>query len=193
MGALSHFNLNDYINKYNSEFLIETGTYRGDAINYALKFKFKKLFSVELLKENYDICVDKFKANDSVILINDSSVNGLFKILHNYDIGNTIFWLDAHLPNFYDKSYSSDYMKDKEILIPLEEELKTIVNNKDVKNDVFIIDDLRIYEKGNFKKGEWLGVIDSGQYGIDFIYKLLGKTHNIERNYDDEGYIICTV
>jgi len=192
MGNLNHFNLISYIEKYNIKFLIETGTWHGAAVDYGLTFNFEKIFSIELLKEYYDGCVKKFKNNASVILLNEASPTGLKKILNENVVGNTIFWLDAHLPNFYDISISSDYTKDKELLIPLEEELKIIIDNKNTLNDVFIIDDLRIYETGNFQKGEWSKVIDSGQGGIDFIFDLLGETHDIQRIYDDEGYILCT-
>lgn len=192
MGNLSHFNLKEYIEKYDSKFLIETGTWHGAAVDYALTFNFEKIFTIELLKEYYDGCVEKFKDDDSVILFNSNSIDGLVKIFDENVIGNCLYWLDAHLPDFYDKSYSSDYKNNKKILIPLEEELKAIVKNKDVLNDVFIIDDLRIYKKGPFKKGEWHGAINVGLGGIDFIHELLGETHDIEESYDDEGYILCT-
>ena len=192
MGNLSHFNLDEYVEEHEIKFLIETGTWHGAAVDYALKFNFEKIFSIELLKLYYDGCVEKFKNNNNVILLNNTSPVGLKKILNENEVGNTIFWLDAHLPNFYDKSMSNDYAKDKELLIPLEEELKIIVENKDVSNDVFIMDDLRIYEKGNFRKGEWSKVIDSGHGGIEFVFNLLVETHNIQRIYDDEGYILCT-
>ena len=127
-----------------------------------------------------------------MILFNGTSEEGLKIFLQNNVIGNTIFWLDAHLPDFYDKSISSNYSDNDKLLIPLKNELEIIVNNKNISNDVFIMDDLRIYEKGKFKKGEWTKVIESGHGGIDFVFELLEKTHNIERIYDDEGYILCT-
>jgi len=188
MGNLSHFNLNNYIQKYNSKYLIETGTWRGAAVEYG----FEKIYTIELLKEYYNICVEKFKNNDNVILLNGKSPECLIEILKNNIIENTIFWLDAHLPDQYDKTIPSNYKENDELLIPLKGELKNIVNNKDVSNDVFIIDDLRIYEGGRFSKGEWLKVIESGHGGIDFVFELLGETHNIQRIYDDEGYILCT-
>ena len=192
MGELRKFNLNEYIEKYNISFLIETGTWRGDAVEFALGFKFEKIFTIELLKNYYDDCVEKFRGNKNVVLLNGTSPECLIQILKENDIGNTIFWLDAHLPDQYDKSIASNYRDNDELLIPLKGELKSIVGNKDVTNDVFIMDDLRIYERGSFRKGEWSKVIDSGHGGIDFIFELLGDTHDIQRIYDDEGYILCT-
>jgi hypothetical protein len=192
MGDLAHFDLNNFVQKHGLEHMIETGTYKGDAVAYGIKFGFQKIYSIELLKEFYDDCCKRFENNKNVFIYNDTSENGLIEILRNNSVLKCLFWLDAHLPNFYKSEYSSDYMKDKKLLIPLENELKIIVENKDVSGDVFIIDDLRIYETGNFQKGNWSGAIDAGVGGIGFIYDLLGKTHDIQKSYDDEGYIICT-
>jgi hypothetical protein len=192
MGDLSHFNLNNYVLRYGLKYMIETGTYKGDAVAYGLNFGFEKIYSIELLKEFYDNCYKRFENNEKVYIYNGTSENGLIEILQNNVVTECLFWLDAHLPNSYTSGYGSDYVKDKNILIPLENELKIIVENKNVSNDVFIIDDLRIYETGNFQKGSWSVVIDAGIGGIDFIYQLLGNTHDIQRLYDDEGYIICT-
>jgi hypothetical protein len=59
------------------------------------------------------------------------------------------------------------------------------------ENDYFIMDDLRIYEDGNFESGSWSDRQRIGGDGINFIYDLLSKTHFIERDYRNEGYIIC--
>jgi len=191
MGQINNFNLQDYINKYSSKYFIETGTYKGHGLLYAKSYSFEKIFSIEIIKEFHDINTLNFKDDKNITLINDNSIEGLKKLLTNQNIGNTIFWLDAHLPSFYSNEYNTDYVNNKDTLIPLEEELIVIKSCKDISNDVFIIDDLRIYEKGNFKNGEWLDVINSGFEGIDFIYNILSETHNITKLYYDEGYIIC--
>lgn len=192
MGDLKHFDLNQFIQKHNVVDMIETGTYKGDAVAYALHFNLKNIYSVELIKEFYEHSSKRFENNKNVRIINSTSKEGLIQIFNNHSVGNCLFWLDAHLPNFYQKQYGDDYKKDKDLLIPLEEEIKIIIANKDVSNDVFIIDDLRIYETGSFQKGNWNGAIVAGVGGIDFIYKLLDQTHDIKKLYDDEGYILCT-
>lgn len=191
MGSINKFNLTEYIQKYNSKFFIETGTYKGYGLEFAKSFPFERLFSIEINKLFHTENLVKFNNDNNVTLINNDSINGLEDILKNNKVGNTIYWLDAHLPNFYSNHYSSDYVNEKDTLIPLEEELKVIKKYKDITNDVFIIDDLRIYERGNFRSGEWLDVINSGFEGIEFIHQLLSDTHDIHKNYEDEGYIIC--
>lgn len=192
MGDLKHFNLEPYIKDHKLIYMVETGTYLGDAVAYGLQYDFKKVYSIELLENFYTHCKNRFINEDRVELFHGTSQDGLKKFLSKGDVGNTLFWLDAHLPDFYDKiNYNNNYKNNKSLLIPLEEEIEIIVESKDVSCDVFIIDDLRIYETGGFKKGNWNGVIAAGVGGIDFIYRLLGTTHDIQKLYDDEGYILC--
>ena len=193
MGSLSIFDLKNFIDDYKSTIFVETGTYMGDGIGYANKFNFQKLYSIELIEEFYNKCKNKFIHENKINLINDNSINGLNIILNEIkNDDRVLFWLDAHLPNFYKDTYDNDYVYNKKILIPLEEEIILIKNKKDIKNDVLIIDDLRIYEKGDFVGGNWLDVINTNIYtGIDFIHNLLGKTHDIIKDYRNEGYIIC--
>jgi len=190
MGELKYFNLNNYIEKYNIEYVIETGTYRGNAIEYAIKCGVKYIYSIELIEEYYNYCCEKFKNNKNVFLFNNTSSNGLQEIFNKYNVGHCLFWLDAHLPNYYKNSFSGEYEKNKKLLILLEDEIRIIVENKNVTNDVFIIDDLRIYERGNFQSGNWNEAIITG--GINFIFKMLENTHNIQRLYNDQGYVLCT-
>ena len=46
MGHLQAFNVQEMINKFNIQGYIETGTGIGDSLSYALKFSFKKLYSI---------------------------------------------------------------------------------------------------------------------------------------------------
>lgn len=191
MGTLTKFKLNEYIEKYILTDFIETGTYLGDGLSYAKNFKFKNLYSVELIEQYYNHCCNRFKEHNNIKLYNGKSTDMLSLILTENNVGNTLFWLDAHLPQFYDSKYGTNYNKNKNTLIPLEEEINTIYNNKNINNDVIIIDDLRLYETGNFESGNWLDVINCGYNNIDFIFKNFGKTHSIQRLYENEGYLIC--
>ncbi len=193
MGFLKNFNLNELKNEYQIEVFVETGTYMGASLEYAIKSNFKDLYSIEILDSYYKKCVEKFKNNTNVHLYHGSSVDGLKKISEDIKEKNVLFWLDAHLPDFYDSSYNEDYLNNEEIYIPLKKEISVIKNNKNISNDVFIIDDLRIYENGNYKSGNWDGLLKNKNYteGISFVYDLLKETHNIEKDYNDEGYLIC--
>ena len=50
---------------------VETGTYMGDAVNYAVGLGFEQIFSCELSEERYNHCLEKFK--DNVHLIKGNS------------------------------------------------------------------------------------------------------------------------
>ena len=74
---------------------------------------------------------------------------------------------------------------DKEFL---EAELKIISENRDITNDVFIIDDLRIY--ADLPGGSWEFRSTAGAENHDFIETLIGKTHLLVEHHQDQGYML---
>ena len=193
MGTLRLFDIKNYIEEYEIDTFVETGTYLGDSLDYATEFNFKELYSIELLDIFFLKCVDRFKSRKNVHLIKNNSIDGLESLLSDISQKKCLFWLDAHLPDFYDESFDSNYTKNENLFIPLKEEIKTIKKIKNIEKDIFIIDDLRIYEKGNFEHGNWDGYLknENSVYGIKFIEDLLNTTHTISKDYRHEGYIIC--
>ena len=102
-----------------------------------------------------------------------------------------MFWLDAHFPGA--EEGLNDYNDEsREIYrLPLEKELEIISKRTGVYNDVIIIDDLRIYENGDFESGNLPSNINRPSTpGVKFIYDLFEKTHEILRCYKHEGYLI---
>ena len=192
MGSLTAHNVRKYSNGI--DVFVETGTYMGDSLAYASKFDFQKLYSIELLKKYYDLCMERFKDDSRISLINDNSIDALPKLIDEIKDKSCLYWLDAHLPDIYDsKKYSSDYTKQTDLYVPLKKELD-IITNKDISKDVFIIDDLRIYVEDDYEDGNWDGFRKSTNYssGIDFIYEYLSETHNIKKELRAQGYLICT-
>ena len=104
--------------------------------------------------------------------------------------GNTLFWMDAHFPgaDFGMATYGDE--PDLSKRLPLQNELEIIVKNRDVSNDVFVIDDLRIYEDGPFEDGNWADRLKYGADGIDFIDELFDETHYVVKSYNKQGFII---
>jgi len=122
----------------------------------------------------------------------DTTINALSSVLNEIAASKKIvYWLDAHFPGADFGLSSYDGTADRNLRIPLESELRKICQLRDVKNDIFIIDDLRIYEDGPFQNGNWPERLKLGGSGIGFVYELLDKTHHIQRDYRDEGYIVC--
>jgi len=187
MGALRFFNIKNIKNKFKLNILVETGTYRGDSIKFAKQFKFDKIISVEYFDSYFKTTKKIFKNDNNILLYNGTSLDMLPNMLSNINSEDRIlFWLDAHLPSNY-----SHKLESESIEFPLENELNKIKEIRNISNDYFLIDDLRIYEDGPFAHGNW---IDRKKFkannGIEFIYKLFKNTHNINKDYRNEGYIV---
>jgi len=191
MGNIAYHNIGDYITNFNLKNYVETGTGVGDCLSHAHQFPFENYHSIEIFNELYLKAVDKFKSNTNCKIHLGNSFDVLPIVLPQLS-GPTLFFLDAHFPgsDFGFNSYDSE--KDYNTRLPLEKELEVIKNNKETSEDVFIIDDLRIYEDGPFKTGNWVDRARLGGNGIDFIYKNFESTHNIIKDYGDQGYIILT-
>jgi hypothetical protein len=192
MGLISIFNLENLIQEFGIKIFFETGTGMGQGISHALNFNFKELYTIEIIDSIYQQCKEKFNGYQNCHFINDTSKNGIINFLPKIEQSdNIIFWLDAHFPgaDFGLDSYGGTTEKEKRI--PLEDELRTINKLRNISKDVFIIDDLRIYEDGPFESGNWSERITLGDDNINFIYEIFEKTHTIEKDYRNEGYIIC--
>jgi len=189
MGFTNIFDIQGLKDGYNLENYIETGTGAGISLSHALKFSFKKNISFEIFEPIFEKAKDKFK-NQNCEIVFGNSYEKLPDILRVIE-GNTLFWLDAHFPgaDFGYRGYGDELDIDKRL--PLERELRVIVENYDnYKNSVFLIDDLRIYEDGPFESGNWSDRSRLGLDGVDFIHNLFDETHTVEKDYRFQGYII---
>lgn len=191
MGAIYQHDVQKYMNEYNLENYIETGTGEGACLSHTLNFPFKSRYSIEIYPRVYENVKPKFANKENCEILLGNSYEILPNILPKIT-GNVLFFLDAHFPgaDFGFESYFST--TDYNTRLPLEKEVETIVNNRDISNDVFIIDDLRVYEDNNYTGGNWNERTQIGGNGIDFIYRLLGNTHNIDRDLRYQGFLIIT-
>jgi len=112
--------------RYLHRVFIETGSMGGDGIQQALDEGFQVVYSIEILPEWYNHCVERFKDNPNVHLILGDSGVALEGLLKTIDEPVT-FWLDGH------KGAEST---------PLLKELEAIKNHP-IKNHIILIDDLR--------------------------------------------------
>jgi hypothetical protein len=114
-------------NKGQCSTFVETGTYHGDGILSAFGVGFEKIYSIEILQENYDISYNRWKHKSNVKLHLGSTSEKLEEILAEID-SPSFFWLDAHIDNCG----------------PTYKELE-IINNHHIKNHTILIDDISIY------------------------------------------------
>jgi hypothetical protein len=74
---------------------VETGTYQGEAIKYALAVGFRTVYSVELSPHWYDFNKRQFAGDARIHLIHGDSAWFLWDAIKNLKERIT-FWLDAH-------------------------------------------------------------------------------------------------
>ena len=190
MGRLKRFNLHKLIAATNASYLFETGTWKGDGLAFAAKFPFKKMYSSEIIDSVAKRAKDRFKNDKRVEIINASSIDALQSQLPSIN-GNCIFWLDAHFPGAEQGLNEYNENEDEEIKLPLQRELEIIASRKHRFNDVILVDDLRIYEEGNFDSGNLPdNVLPPKVRNTFFAEHLFGDTHHIQKSFRDEGYLI---
>ena len=191
MGSLVDFNANcrklqDLKDKFNSSIFIETGCFRGNSLGFAIGVNFQKFYSCDIDQEMVDYCLTSFN-KDNLEIYNMTSTEFLDFLLPLLDEHDSImFYLDAHLPE-HDKT-SGAVLLENELNFPLEEELDIINKYRSNKNDVIIIDDLRIYEDGPFTGGNW-----DKRFMFNLSFDFISKhNYHIEKFYSQEGYILLT-
>jgi hypothetical protein len=191
MGSITRFDLNRIIRDYKSSVFFETGTFRGDGLAYALQSPFKNLVSVEIVPEIANEAKKRFNAESRVEIIETKSITALNEKLPHVN-SNCIFWLDAHFPGADAGMTRYDAGNDETLRLPLAFEIEAIrQRHRSFKNDVLILDDLRIYEDGPYERGNVpADALPTGNRNIDFVFEYFGRTHIILRSYLDEGYLL---
>ena len=190
MGSLTRFELARYREHYGLTSFFETGTFYGGGVREALDAKFERVYSVEIIDQYFEENVERFRDRDNVTLLKGHSVDVLAQTLPDLE-GNIFFWLDAHFPGADGGLRDYNAEVDESIRCPLEAELETIKRHRAGCEDVFLIDDLRLYERGEFEGGDLPSNIRRpGSNGIDFIYRLFSDSHHIVKLFYDEGYVL---
>ena len=163
-------------NKYKSinfDIFIETGTHYGSTI-FSLYPFFKKLHTVELSENFYNICKERAKCEniENIHFHLGSSDVVIEKICE--DIKQPlIFFLDSH--------WSKDNTAKGEIEVPLLKELESI--KKRNENDILIIDDFRLFGTKNPDDVDWSEITTNN------ILKILGENVFATMEYNDR-YIV---
>ena len=191
MGQLNQaIKIKNVLDYYDIKNFVETGTGQAEVVRSVYEANEDlNIHTIEVVEEIFDQNKIKFSYLKDVSWHLGTSFKILPEILPTFD-GNTLFWMDAHFPgaDFGFSSYGDEIDMDKRL--PLQKELESIVQSRDVKNDVFVIDDLRIYEDGPFETGNWDERTKYGGDGIGFIEDIFEDTHYIGRSYNAQGSVI---
>ena len=170
------------LNKEKYKIFIETGTYRGDTIEY-LKHDYDKLISIEITKKWYNYCVDKFKNDKHITLYHGDAIDILPNILKNINEPAIIF-LDSH----YSGGTTGKTNKNTTDTALLEELKILQFRNYD---DIIIIDDTSFLgSKGGDDKNT--NIYDDSIMWHPFKWDWEGITHNKIQQYFKYNYNILT-
>lgn len=149
---------------------VETGTNYGGTI-FGVENIFDELYTIELKKEFYEYCKNKYTGNKINFILGDSSK--VFVDLIPKLEKNTVFYLDAHW------SAQNTAKGDKEN--PLLEELEQI--NKIKAHAIIIIDDYRLFGV-NIKDCNWSDITEEN------ILSKLDKDRIISKFVENDRLII---
>lgn len=196
MGHIQAFDIKKFIERFEITGYIETGTGIGDSLSHALKFPFKKLYSIEFDKKLYKECIKNF-TDPRLTIINNLSKWALPIILKEIDENEKcLFFLDAHFPGAdfgtEPDRYQTSLKSHGSNALPLEEELNIIKHFRPQYKDIIIIDDVWIYEKGPFETGNWKERDKLKIGSMKFVYDIFGVQYNIQKSFKQQGYMILT-
>lgn len=133
---------------FNLTAFIETGTEQGYGVETAIRAGFKKVLSCEIVNRRYLAAAARFKINPIVSIYEGASKDVMPKMLKATKDDKRMFWLDAHLPHWGEPDIDYDIKQ----ILPLRDELSAI-KNTGALNDVFLIDDIRVFDKRHREKG----------------------------------------
>lgn len=192
MGELILHDLNKYISTFNCKNFVETGTGKGNGLKYASSFPFKELISIEIVPSLYKEACEKFSYDPRIKIFQGESKIKIIDILGRLDDNPCLFWLDAHFPgaDFQIGSYDDDIPDDMKY--PLDVELDTILFIRPDNKDVFIIDDMQLYEPGNYELNADPEFLKKHQRKDNNIKSMLQESHDLKIDYRHQGFLIAT-
>ena len=113
---------------------VETGTYKGDSTLSAVGI-FDDIYTIEIVESLYKESLERFNGKGINSILGDT-VQVLPGLCKNIS-GATFWFLDAHQSG-PDTSNNGQH-------VPLLNEIECIGSNKDISNDIFVIDDVRLF------------------------------------------------
>jgi len=131
---VKYVTLADFAVAFHLETFIETGTLFGGSL-YALKRRFKTLYSIELSPELAEKARHRFRSSPHIHILQGDSGAVLSELLEKI-AGPCLFWLDGH--------YSGGVTARADLDTPILKELQTILDHP-CKGHVILIDDARMF------------------------------------------------
>jgi hypothetical protein len=128
------------LQKYMNPCFIETGTFKGGGVKLALDCGFSRIISIEIDPILYAEVAREYESHENVVIHHGDSTQALLSILSFVHTPIT-FWLDAHIQ---ESAVVGAYP------VPLIQELNIIGQMRRGSHDTVLIDDRRLFGKGNY-------------------------------------------
>jgi len=130
--------IKEYAERHGIRLMIETGTFRGNAILANLR-NFDRIYSIELSEHLYKQAVERFKHCAHVKIMQGDSGKVLPILLKEID-EPALFWLDGH--------YCGGVTARGDLNAPIETELEAILTHP-IESHVILIDDAVCFDGKN--------------------------------------------
>jgi len=179
-------NISNLKTKYNLNNFVETGVYLGASVQIAYDSSFTSVYSCDIDNNHVSNARNRFPHAN---IFSGDSITFLKDVLPKLT-GKTLFWLDAHFPEFYNFAYDDPTWK-----MPLFTELELIKEHKaDYAYDVIMCDDMRVMR--NEKNPKYVpGELEEYLYidmDWDAFVNQFSDTHDYQLLMPDSGAIIWT-
>jgi hypothetical protein len=192
---LKNFDLESWIKKHQFDFFVETGTGLGHGVAHATQFPFQKIFSVEIIHGLAMKVALNFVKDHRITIIHGKSISSLKEVL--WDISpeeKGIFFLDSRWPGAEYSQKNYDYEKNIMIRFPLWQELDWLKSKRRLDNDIFIINEWRLYEPEQYDLSDLpqMSLPPPILQNHGKIEDFFRETHQIYRSFD-KGGTVCAL
>jgi hypothetical protein len=140
VGQLAQKRLPAYYDLSSYRTFVETGTFKGDGVAWAIEQGFEKIYSVEVSKELFDAARERFKDHEHVTIVHGDSPQFLSDLSSRVS-GPAFFYLDAHWSGAYQNTQTGFAGSN---LVPLKEESVALSTYRDIGTSLIAIDDERL-------------------------------------------------
>jgi len=139
-GCLASKRLGGFFDLTKYKTFVETGTFLGDGLVWAVLNGFEKSYSVEIEPTIHARAVARFSRVPNVEISQGSTIDFLSSIVSRIE-GPTLFYLDAHWSGTHLGVVTG---KIEDNPVPLREESLILSGYKDIKSSLIVVDDERL-------------------------------------------------
>lgn len=194
MGTLARVGLSELARRHRLDTLVETGTGHGHSLLAALQVPaLIDIRSIEVDYETWHRARVVFATEPRVRVYLGDSPEVLDRICAELEpLRRTVLWfLDAHYPGSGRLDPLPMIAADPSAAVPLLAEFRAIFKGRDIERDVFVVDDLCLFEPGNYESDAPELRAALGFDSLGWLEDGLAATHNVARVLRDGGYLIA--